>query len=584
MKKMYLVSGALGAALLGASLYANYIMSSQMEGMRKAVSEIAKKNEILTVEAVNAKTMAESLKKTETAMDEEENAKDEAEEKAKEISRILPPESILFTNVYSSSTCANVYFETESALDSETVKVEISPDIPFTTRIERENIRIYADFQPGMKYKITVNDSLRTIDGGKLENDAVADIEIKDLTPEADFVTYGTYLPLNAEKLVIPYKTVNTKEIDVTVYKAYENNLNPYSSQGSAAASKMVVCAKKKILLDTPANQTIYHELDLEDLLGGRKAGVYRIVFDDDENKSYYDTTDQYVYITDMAIQAAEDKAAGKILVFIRTLSTQKPVVNAEVTVLSKKNQVAASGRTDETGCAALTYNPAWEKEADSTLGIIAHSESDMVYFRLDSSGYDTNIKRSAPRAFVFMERGIARPGENVTAGVFVRQENTDGISKPVKDLPLEIEIMEPTGKKFLSKQLKSNEYGFAQTDFAIPETAPTGYYAVHCKAAGSKDNAGRTGIRIASYVPDRIKATGRVLTDNASARDMIDFEFDAKYYFGANVDAALYSYEIISVKTLPATLGTIHGLWEALKAKAWPTNSPAKAKKTPEK
>ncbi len=251
-----------------------------------------------------------------------------------------------------------------------------------------------------------------------------------------------------------------------------------------------------------------------------------------------------------MVLQTVEDVKSGRLIVFVRSLTGNKPVADVEVAVLSRKNQLAASGKTDVSGCALLKYDPSWAKESDCTVAVIARKGGDISYFRLQNA---KDIERDAeesnpdePRAFVFAERGIARPGEKITASVFLRQDQ-NGIYKPMKDTPLTLSVIDPTGNRMFQTFLKSDQYGFARTDFTVPEAAPTGKYTILCAAAGSENACGRGTIRIASYVPDRIKVSGRSLTDKSGIRDTLEFEFDAKYYFGAALENGVYKYSIRS-------------------------------------
>src|SRR5205085_8219583 len=48
---------------------------------------------------------------------------------------------------------------------------------------------------------------------------------------------------------------------------------------------------------------------------------------------------------------------------------------------------------------------------------------------------------------------------------------------------------------------------GFLDADFALSDDAPTGTYAIEVRLAGGDKPAGRTGVRVEAFVPDRIEA-----------------------------------------------------------------------------
>ena len=516
------------AAALGASLAGNFYFFQRVRGMEESARGAAAKGKVRTagtartaaaprIPAVGTKPAGSSYK-------------------AK-----LPETPILFSGARWENGALLIRFETESELVS--ASAAVTPAIPLRQSVSGGKLRLSGPFRPGTKYRVTVHRGAENATGGKLEEDAVAEVTIPDMNPEASFATSGLYLPLSGKKLALPFRTVNLEKATVVVYKAFENNLNPYAVGSGAGDSRMFKVAEKKLTFKTPKNREVFHELDLAELLGGRKPGLYRVLLNSNE---------QYVFVTDMVIQAAEDVRSGKVAVFVRSLSTGKPVAGAELAVMSYKNQLAASGRTDADGGALLTYDPTWDRESDRTVAITARKAGDLAFFRLDprtakNHGQDgETVIANAPRAFVFIERGIARPGEQITASAFLRREQ-EGTFKPMPDTALEFRLLNPSGETVFSSSSQSDPWGFAQVGFTIPETAPTGLYSVVCRAAGGRDSCGKTRIRVASYVPDRIKVTGKGLTEKCGIDDALDFEFDARYYFGAPLENGSYQFSVAS-------------------------------------
>ena len=525
MKKWQAVLWGVGAVTLGASIVGNVLLFKEVRGTKKdAKQDVAQVKEKTAPRKTNGGAKAKSGYRAN-----------------------LPATPILFKRSRWYDNTVILEFESESSLRSATLSV--SPNIEFSSWIGGKEIRLNGDFDSGKKYRITLRKGAKNWAGGVLENDIVTEITIPDKSPELAFVTSGTYLPLHGKKLVMPFRTVNCDKVEVSVHKAFENNLNPYIRHHWSGNERMIQVAKKTLRLEAPKNAETYHELDLEELLGGRRPGVYRI--DLSYRNLWYATHWQYVSLTDMALQVVEDRRSDKIVVFVRSLATGKPVSGADISVLSFKNQLAASGKTDENGCASLVYDPAWAKESDRTVSVFARKDGDISFFELKNAKNYANdgdwIALNAPRAFVFMERGVARPGEKITASLFLRREQ-NGTFLPMADTPLTLELAEPSGGKMFETTLRSDRHGFARAEFELPDAAATGNYTVSCRAAGDKSACGRTTIWVANYVPDRIKVTGKSLTEKPGIGDELVFAFDAKYYFGAPLEKGVYQYSILSV------------------------------------
>ncbi len=526
MGKAIPVIGGIGAVLLCASLAGNYYLFSRMN---RVTGE--KKAEPVLVQAQTS---------------EPEEAVEEKKEGTKKYAAEPGEVPILFKQAEAGGYYADIilYFDSESSLAD--ARVSVSPAVKdITYRLSGTKIYVDGDFKTGMTYRVAVQKGAMNYSGGKLEQDVAVEVKIPDKRPFSSYLTRGTYLPLNGEKLVLPFRTVNKPEVVVCIEKEFENNMNPYHANRYERASRLLTVVEKTLNLPAPKNREIFHELDLEALLGGRKPGVYRVSIDGNA---------QYVSITDLAMQVTEDAENGKAVVFVRSLKTGKPVAGADLTVLSYNNQIAASGKTDESGCALLTYDPAWAKETDYTVAVMARKNGDLSYFRLRRPHYTGSKNDAFPvfknevRAFVFAERGIARPGETFTASVFLRQEK-DGVFKIMGNEAVELVLADPNGNTVLRKNGKCNAAGFVTCDFSLPETAMTGVYDISCNAASSGRTCGYTSIRIASYVPDRIKVSGKCLTEHASIDDILEFEFNAKYYFGTDLTEGTYRYNISSVQ-----------------------------------
>ena len=544
MNKGSVVLFGVMAAALGASIACNFILNERVGRMEEQLELAAGEADARNGQSAPAPT----------GRNDSGGAGKSA--RAKSRSR-LPETPILFKSA--TVRDGEVVLDFESSVDIAAASFGVSPELPVKGRLEGTKIVLSGDFVPGMKYRVTIPRGTKNERGGELENDAVVEIKIPDKSPDVSFATSGTYLPLNGKKLVLPFRTVNCEKVKAVVRKAFENNLNPYVIGSYAGDERMIRVAEKTFEFKTPKNREVFHELDLEALIGGRKPGVYRVTLNDRE---------QYVHITDMALQVVEDASAGRLAVFARSLTTGRPVSGADLAVMSFKNQLAASGRTDENGSALLTCDPAWDAKDDRTVAVTARKDGDIAYFPLkDARSYDRTgnaVVSGAPRAFVFTERGIARPGEKITASVFLRREN-NGSFEPMKETALELLLLDPAGHKMFGRAAKSDRHGFFQADFALPETAATGIYSIVCRAAGARTSCGKTIIRIASYVPDRIKISGKDLSERSGIDDMLEFEFDAKYYFGAPLENGSYQY---TVSSLP---GSFPAHWD----KSWSVGDP---------
>ena len=241
------------------------------------------------------------------------------------------------------------------------------------------------EFECGKKYRAEIAKDICNAAGAVLGKDIAVEFTIRNLPPKLDFASGGLYLPKSGTQLTIPFSSVNIREVDVRVEKTYENNINPYQSEYGyfhLDQSRMVTAGEQTIALPDAKDREIFHHLDLQAILGGRKPGVYRVnLSGKDEKGNVVRSTSCYVSVTDLAVQTVTSVFQRSIVVFVRSLETGKPVAGADLAVLSWKNRIVASGKTDADGSAELQFDPAWDEAQDFISAVTAKTGGDFVYF-----------------------------------------------------------------------------------------------------------------------------------------------------------------------------------------------------------
>lgn len=135
------------------------------------------------------------------------------------------------------------------------------------------------------------------------------------------------------------------------------------------------------------------------------------------------------VQVTDLGVTARV--GINRAVVLVRSLSTNKPVEGADVSVcLNDTNdddgvfgEILESGKTDSDGFAVIEISDEAmakiEEDRNRAVSIFVESGKDRAVFVPDSHGYNWNSIRDArdetPRVFMFTDRGLYKPGETVS-------------------------------------------------------------------------------------------------------------------------------------------------------------------------
>lgn len=228
----------------------------------------------------------------------------------------------------------------------------------------------------------------------------------------------------------------------------------------------------------------------------------------------------RFILITDMGI-LAKKSVDGSYDVFVQSISQGTPVANAEVRVVGKNGLAVLTRTTDDKGHVNFPNLKDFKNEK-SPVVFVAGKEQDLSFLpinshvnRVDYSRYDvggvyTNSRSDQLEAYLFSDRGIYRPGEEVHIGYIVKHSDW---SRDLSSLNLEMRVFDPKGSMIRKNKLGLNKAGFETYGFPTGETWPTGTYEISLhviKHKTRKIQIGSTTVKVEEFMPDRMKITAR--------------------------------------------------------------------------
>ena len=432
--------------------------------------------------------------------------------------------------------------------------LSISPALDTSFRVTEEGLVVSGDFEPDTLYTIIFSPDWRTADGRSLGR--VARLSIRTPKPEPVFnmLSRGLYYPVKSVgTLRFPFESRFATNLAIKISKAFENNLNYYSIDSWEGRSRMEKICEAKVHLEPPYDKTVNRMLNLDGILKNRTPGVYRLEIESDAysrnwwgGRGYALEQERTFALTDLGVSAVVDEGAGrKVFVSVCRFSDGSPVTGAEVTVLSRKNRIAASGVTGTNGCLVAVFDPAYDGKDDNINGILVKTADDTAFMAIDSETKRDNRKDDGSfaevRAFVFAERDVCRPGESFDSAVFVRSAAKNG-ADALAGATLDVELLDYDDTKIASRRVTTDKYGFASVKWSVPKDAGMGMWRVACKL-GDKE-IGRMKMRVASFVADRFRVSLEPdKTDWTGLDRAVAFKGDATYYFGEKVDGAEWKF-----------------------------------------
>ena len=228
----------------------------------------------------------------------------------------------------------------------------------------------------------------------------------------------------------------------------------------------------------------------------------------------------RFLLITDVGILTKKN-TDGSSDVFLMSIKTGKPIDGATVEILGKNGIPIQASKTGADGHCTFPSVEKSEHEK-SPVAFVARNANDIAFLpfaredrvlnfsRFDIQGAE-NIGPDGLDAFVFTERGVYRPGDEIHIGVVVKQRNWQG---NLKGLPVETEVVDARDLRVQTKKLALPEAGFVELSYTTANESPTGVYRINVYLI--KDNKrttllGSTTASVKEFLPDRMKIEARL-------------------------------------------------------------------------
>jgi uncharacterized repeat protein (TIGR01451 family) len=242
----------------------------------------------------------------------------------------------------------------------------------------------------------------------------------------------------------------------------------------------------------------------------------------------------RFILITDLGM-VAKRSANGDRDIFLMSISKGDPVPGVPVTVIARNGEFLAQGNTDAEGHLRLASLEHYQKEKEP-VAIAARLGNDLAFLpfvqaqvdeydetqhrdrRVNYSRFDTAGIQSSDNeqldAFLFTERGVYRPGDEVHVSGIVRRRDWSG---ELDGLPLTLSVINAREAEVVTEDITLPEDGFFDWSFTTDDTDPTGQYEIRLSVANSPDpysaRIGRTAIRLEDFQPDRMKLSSELST-----------------------------------------------------------------------
>jgi len=477
----------------------------------------------------------------------------------------LPPITRLaITNVAAGFDGSTGWIEvsTTQTLDDKRLKDFIStePTKKLNFSVSGNLLRIETDLDNIQTVELKIKKGLPGLFGGELEFDYEQEVSMVNVQPSINFTDKrGKYLMLGGEEN-LKVNAVNISEVEVEVSQVFKNNIlhflnqygyyyyydeyeyeyyNPQYYVGDFGKTLY----EEKIKLPEGQNWLKSFTVNLNKALGQKYKGIYTVSVRSSEER--WRAASKMVAISDLGI--ISKYSDNEIYVFVNTISGAQPVADAEVNIISTNNQTILTGKTDGGGVVVFK-DVKKNTEGFSPRLVVVEKGEDLNYIDLRESNVETSrfdvggLTQYAAdfNVFLYSPRDIYRPGEEVQLSAIIRNDKI----KVVKDVPVIIKLVTPTGKVFEAYKKELNEQGSFELSFTLPEYSQTGGYSADVYT-GSNQFIGSYKFKVEEFVPDKIRVNVKSDKEKTKPGNKVKIDVAAEFLFGAPAAEMKYEADI---------------------------------------
>ena len=397
-------------------------------------------------------------------------------------------------------------------------------DTKFRTSVDKNRLYIYPEARPTGAHSVTIGRDVVSKNGQKLKESYSFTATLPSRTPSIRFTGKGSILP-SSNDMSLLFEAVNYQKARVRVRKIFANNLlqffqqNYYDDQYYSSmdyVSRVVrdttidLGAKSSTRLD----QGNTYSLDLSRLITDSRKSMYLLEIrgvdpltpvDDEYDYDYY-FGDYRTYKERSKVVVQSDiglicKSSGsdQYVVYTTDLVSARPKGGCKVRAYDRQNQMLAEASTDSEGRAVL-------RTKDEPYIVTAEAGGDVTFVKVEPgtalslSNFDVGgtANPKGIKGYIFGERGVWRPGDDIHLTFIVTSDNPLPESHPAS-----LEFFNPNGQLVQSLVNNSSSDGIYTFSLGTTPASPTGLWRAKITFGGAQFEK---SVRVDAIKPNRMK------------------------------------------------------------------------------
>lgn len=429
--------------------------------------------------------------------------------------------------------------------------IRLTPSVTPATSINGSSLCL-SGLEFNKEYTVRLRQGLPSMDGEKLAVPTEVTVAFGDKPAYVGFAGDGVILP-REEADGIGIETVNVDRIQLDIFRVSDRALarkqivageaiaedNYYYVYGDENGEDVGVNVySDEIDVAEVSNETVDTIFPFGSVLPNLKAGAYFVRLRDASNgvdKNRRAQTWRWILYTDLGLSTYSSSEG--IDVFVRSLEAGKPIANVTLELIASNNDSLGRAVTNSDGRARFEKSAISGKHPLSPKMIMAYGpQQDFAAIDLTRTPLDLSDRNIGGRAasslidgYIYLDRGIYRPGETAHLTALMRDDAGRAI-----DRPLTLRIFRPNGSQAFENRFEETALGSVSVDYVLPDSAPRGQWRIVMEADGI-GNVGTEQFSVEDFIPQRLKVNLEIddVTPMQSG-DQRSIFVESNYLYGA--------------------------------------------------
>ncbi len=166
----------------------------------------------------------------------------------------------------------------------------------YVTQVKENKVYIYFETKKSGTISVDIDQGLKNRTNRKLNKASSISVAIKAIKPAVSFLGNGTIMP-DSKNLILPFKAVNLKAVDIQIIRIFENNVLQFLQDNSLGSGNQLrrsgrLVYQSTLNLANDPEKDLYgwddYSVDLTSLIEQEPGAIYRIILSFKQAYSLY--------------------------------------------------------------------------------------------------------------------------------------------------------------------------------------------------------------------------------------------------------------------------------------------------------